>query len=91
MKKLISISLILCILFSCSSFTVFAQEEQGEIIELYNTVKFDTKTNTLYYSGEDKQGRGYFDVFFDLEFIDKEYDKERETIFQRATKLVVKE
>ena len=91
MKKLISISLILCILFSCSSFTVFAQEEQGEIIELCENIKFDTGTNTLYYSGKDIQNRAYFNVFDDSDFFNGEYNEKRETIFQRATKLVVKE
>ena len=66
MKKLISFSLILCILFSCSSFTVFAQEEQGEIIELCENIKFDTGTNTLYYSGKDIQNRAYFNVMIFL-------------------------
>ena len=79
MKKLISISLILCILFSCSSFTVFAQEEQGEIIELCENIKFDTGTNTLYYSGKDIQNRAYFNVFDDSDFINGKYEKENDS------------
>lgn len=87
MKKLISISLILCILFSCSSFTVFAQEEQGEIIEFCNTIKFDTSTNTLYYSGDEE-----FRTFtYAGDFYDADYIKRRETLFQKATKLVIEE
>ncbi len=91
MKKIICITLIICLAFTGSSFVALTDKnQQDNIIKLNDYIKFDTNTNTMYI------GSGIFDNWEPRYFCDEfnfinTYFIKREQLLRMTKKLVFEE